>query len=137
MISRPRGMHPPRSLQTPVWSLRCNDAFLQSEERVAELSSKTESLQASQVSAAKARKAAESRVAEAERHARSLEERLQSAGPLSNGHVEEAPSLRPRSAEPPAMAGPGLPAACNAFSLQTHGCAAVCTHPTALRHVEP
>ena len=75
---------------------------------MAELSSKVDSLHAAQAAATKARKAAESRTAEVERHAQSLEERLQSAGPLSNGHVEEAPHLRPRSAEPPAMAGPGL-----------------------------
>ncbi|KAK9831027.1 hypothetical protein WJX74_000545 [Apatococcus lobatus] len=79
----------------------------QYEERAAELSTKVEGLKVSQASAAKACKAAESRAVEAERHVHSLEERLQSAGPLSNGHVEEAPPLRPRSAEPPAMAGPG------------------------------
>ena len=54
----------------------------------------------------KARKAAELRTAEAEGHAHSLEERLQANGPLSNGHGDAMP-MRPRSAEPPAMPGPG------------------------------
>lgn len=114
-----------------------NELILQSEERVVELSSKVESLQASQASAAKARKAAESRAAEAERHARSLEERLQSAGPLSNGHVEEAPPLRPRSAEPPAMAGPGLLAACHVLTLQRYHCARPWTFQSALPQAAP
>ena len=78
----------------------------QAEERSSELSQKIDSLQASQAAAAKARKAAEARASEAHQHAHSLEERLKALGPLSNGHAEALP-LRPRSAEPPAMPGPG------------------------------
>ncbi|KAK9864159.1 hypothetical protein WJX84_002054, partial [Apatococcus fuscideae] len=77
------------------------------EERVSELLQRVESLQASQASSAQARKAAEARAAEAERHAHSLEECMQTDGPMSNGHAGDAPAPRPRSAEPPAMAGPG------------------------------
>lgn len=79
----------------------------QAEERVSELLQRVESLQASQASSAQARKAAEARAAEAERHAHSLEECMQTDGPMSNGHAGDAPAPRPRSAEPPAMAGPG------------------------------
>ncbi len=80
---------------------------LQAEAHNTELSQRVDSLRAAQVAAAKARKAAESRAAETERHAHSLEERLQGNAPLGNGHVPDAMPMRPRSAEPPAMPGPG------------------------------